>query len=77
MRIITVNTSIMRQLWSIIEESSEKTLISLNDSDLVNQLLKKLNAQQNLSSEDCCLISAYLRSRTPLIREMAEYRMSH
>ncbi len=77
MRIKPVNTTIMRQLWAIIEESSEKTLTSLNDSDLVNQLLNKLNAQQKLSSEDCCLITAYLQSRTPLIREMAQYRMSH
>ncbi|MDJ0598276.1 MAG: hypothetical protein QNJ37_05495 [Crocosphaera sp.] len=72
-----MNTTIMRQLWSIIEESSEKPLTGLNDSDLINQILTKLSSKQNLSSEDCCRINAYLRSRILLIREMADYSMSH
>ena len=72
-----MNTTIMRQLWSIIEETSEKTLTGLNDSDLINQIVTKLSSQQHLSSEDCSVINAYLRSRILLIREMAEYSMAH
>ncbi len=74
MRTTPVNTTIMRQLWSIIEESSEKTLTGLNDSDLVNQLLNKLSARQPLSPEDLYTIGDYLRSRILLIREIAQYR---
>ncbi len=70
-----VNTTIMRQLWSIIEETSGKTLTGINDSDLINQILTKLSSKQHLSSEDCHVINAYLRSRILLIREMAEYSM--
>ena len=77
MRKKVVNTTIMRQLWSIINESSGKTLSGLNDSDLINQILSKLSSKQTLSSEDCCVINAYLRSRIPLIREMVEYSMGH
>ncbi len=72
-----MNTTIMRQLWSIIAESSGKTLTGLNDSDLINQILSKLSNQQNLSSEDCGVINAYLRSKILLVREMAEYSISH
>ncbi|MDJ0732242.1 MAG: hypothetical protein QNJ33_19880 [Crocosphaera sp.] len=72
-----MNTTIMRQLWSIIDESSGKTLTGLNDSDLINQIVTKLNTKQNLSSEDCGVINAYLRSRILLIRELAEYSMGH
>ncbi|WP_243397342.1 hypothetical protein [Crocosphaera subtropica] len=72
-----MNTKIMRQLWSIIEESPGKTLMGLNDSDLINQIVSKLSARQKLSSEDCGAINAYLRSRILLIREMAEYGVSH
>ncbi|EAZ92380.1 hypothetical protein CY0110_28514 [Crocosphaera chwakensis CCY0110] len=67
----------MRQLWSIIDESPGKTLVGLNDSDLINQILKKLSAKQKLSSEDCGAINAYLSSRILLIREIAECSVSH
>ncbi len=77
MRKKVVNTTIMRQLWSIIGENSGKTLVGLNDSDLINHIISKLSSQQNLSSEDCGLISTYLSSRILLIREMAEYSLSH
>ena len=72
-----MNTTIMRQLWSIIAENSGKTLTGLNDSDLINYIINKLSSQQNLSSEDCGVINAYLRSRILLIREMTGYGMSH
>ena len=77
MRKKVVNTTIMRQLWSIIGENSGKSLVGLNDSDLINHIISKLSSQQNLSSEDCGLISTYLSSRILLIREMAEYSLSH
>ncbi|MEA5532464.1 hypothetical protein [Crocosphaera sp. XPORK-15E] len=67
-----MNATIIRQLWSIVEESSDKTVMSLDDSDLVNQLLGKLNARQNLSPEDWYVMSDYLSARTLLIREIAE-----
>ncbi|WP_198649037.1 hypothetical protein [Cyanothece sp. BG0011] len=72
-----MNTTIMRQLWSIIDESPGKTLTGLNDSDLINQILNKLSAKQKLSSEDCGVINAYLRSRILLIREIAGCSATH
>ena len=70
-----MKTSIIRQLWSIVEESSAKTLVNLDDSDLVSQLLKKLDAQYSLSSEDLQVMKVYFRSKTVLIRDMARSRL--
>ena len=67
-----MNTTIIRQVWSIVEESSTTALESLNDSDLVDQLLNKLHARQNLTPEDWSIMSAYLSARTLLIREIAQ-----
>ena len=67
-----VKTTIMRQLWAIIQETSGKTVAGLNDSDLINQIIGKLNSKQHLSSEDCSIVSTYLRSRIPLIREITQ-----
>ncbi|WP_267383017.1 hypothetical protein [Cyanobacterium sp. uoEpiScrs1] len=72
-----MNTSIMRQLWSIVEESPAKTLINLDDSDLVSQLLNKLNAQYSLSSEDLQVIEVYFSSKTVLIKDIARSRLEN
>ncbi|YAI81805.1 MAG: hypothetical protein ACQJCO_08455 [cyanobacterium endosymbiont of Rhopalodia sterrenbergii] len=70
-----MNISIIRQLWSIVEESSAKTLVNLDDSDLVSHLLKKLNAQYSLSLEDLQVMKVYFRSKTVLIRDIACSRL--
>ncbi|MGP0129375.1 MAG: hypothetical protein ACTMUB_08995 [cyanobacterium endosymbiont of Rhopalodia musculus] len=72
-----MKTSIIRQLWSIVEESSAKTLVNLDDSDLVSQLLKKLDAQYSLSSEDLQVMKVYFRSKTVLIRDIARSRLEN
>ncbi|WGT68192.1 hypothetical protein [cyanobacterium endosymbiont of Epithemia clementina EcSB] len=72
-----MKTSIIRQLWSIVEESSAKTLVNLDDSDLVSQLLKKLDAQYSLSSEDLQVMKVYFRSKTVLIRDIAHSRLEN
>ncbi|XTZ11961.1 MAG: hypothetical protein ACP8RL_08090 [cyanobacterium endosymbiont of Rhopalodia inflata] len=70
-----MNTSIIRQLWSIVEESSARTLVNLDDSDLMSQLLKKLDAQYSLSSEELQVMKVYFRSKTILIRDIARSRL--
>ncbi|XTZ10174.1 MAG: hypothetical protein ACQZ3N_08805 [cyanobacterium endosymbiont of Rhopalodia yunnanensis] len=70
-----MNTSIIQQLWSIVEESSARTLVNLYDSDLVSQLLKKLDAQYSLSSEELQVMKIYFRSKTILIRDIARSRL--
>lgn len=76
MGVYSVNTSTLRYLWSVIEQTQASTLLRLNDTDLVKQLLKQLDTKKALSSEETCTLSAYLYSRIPLIRDLAIARLA-
>ncbi len=65
----------MRYVWSVIEETEAKTLLNLNDADLLNQLVKQLEHKKLLTSEQINAISTYISSRVPLIRDLAQSRM--
>jgi hypothetical protein len=60
----------------VIEQTQASTLLRLDDTDLVNQLLKQLDTKKPLSSEETNTLSAYLYSRTPLIRDLAIARLA-
>ena len=65
----------MRHVWSVIEETETKTILSLNDKDLIGQLLGKLESKKLLSGEQIKEMSTYISSRVPLIRDLAHSRM--
>ena len=65
----------MRHVWSVIEETETKTILNLNDTDLIGQLLKQLENKKLLSSEQINELSTYISSRVPLIRDLAQSRM--
>lgn len=67
-----MNISILRQFWSLIEETPLATLLNLNDTELIKQLLRQLEDKQPLSAEESNTMSNYIRSKTLLIRELAE-----
>ncbi|MEL6163150.1 MAG: hypothetical protein AAFR37_05090, partial [Cyanobacteria bacterium J06628_3] len=64
----------MRYVWSVIEETETKTILNLNDTDLIGQLLKQLENKKLLSSEQINEMSEYISSRVPLIRDLAQSR---
>jgi hypothetical protein len=66
-----MNSKTLRQLWSVVEQTQSSTLLGLNDTDLVKQLLKQLDSNKLLSSEETHTVSAYIFSRTRLIRDLA------
>ncbi|BDA76118.1 unknown protein (plasmid) [Calothrix sp. PCC 7716] len=70
-----INTSTLRQLWSVIEQTQSSLLLKLSDTDLVQQLLGQLNSQEVLSSEEVNNLSTYLHSKTLLIRDLAQTRL--
>lgn len=65
----------MRHVWSVIEETETKTLLNLDDADLLKQLLKQLEHKNLLSGEQISAMSTYISSRVPLIRDLAQSRM--
>jgi glutathione synthase/RimK-type ligase-like ATP-grasp enzyme len=65
----------MRHVWSVIEETETKTILCLNDADLLKQLLDQLENKKLLSREQISAMSTYISSRVPLIRDLAHSRM--
>ncbi|MGB8701047.1 MAG: hypothetical protein WCD18_16665 [Thermosynechococcaceae cyanobacterium] len=67
-----MSASILRQLWSVIEETQTHRLLKLSDSDLVKQLLAQFQIHHPLSGEETQEIQVYLANRLSLIRDMAQ-----
>ncbi|MGB3404796.1 MAG: hypothetical protein WBA77_19080 [Microcoleaceae cyanobacterium] len=70
-----MNVSILRQLWSLVETSQPNTLLKLDDESLVESLIEQLKAQYPLCLQETETVDVYIRSRTLLIREMAQDRL--
>lgn len=66
---------ILRQLWTIIEETQAVILLSLPEGDLVNQLLNRVQQREVLSKQQYEAVKQYLHQRTPLIRDLASSRL--
>jgi len=65
----------LRRLWSVVETTQTQVLLSLDDTTLVQWLLKQLRSQQSLDHEEADRFSTYIESRLPLIRDLAQNRM--
>jgi hypothetical protein len=71
------STTLLRQLWSVIEDTQTSSLLTLNDSDLTQQLLHQVQNKYILSREELQAMHRYLggllvRSyRLSLIRDMS------
>ncbi len=70
-----MKSSTLRYLWSVIEKTQTDTLLKLNDTDMVKQLLKQLDVKKTFSSEETSTINTYLYSRITLIRDLAQARL--
>ncbi|WGV23625.1 hypothetical protein [Halotia branconii] len=75
MKTYSINSKILRQLWSIVEETQTSTLLGLNDTDLVKQLLEQIEKQKALNPQETNTLSAYIHSKTLLIRDLAQARL--
>jgi hypothetical protein len=74
--IYPMNSSTLRQIWLVIEETQTNILLGFNDAELIQQLLRELENKKFLTSEETSAISAYISSRVPLIRDLALARMA-
>ena len=65
---------LLRQIWSLVEATQSQILLTLDDESLVEWLLSQLTNQRSLDSQEANLLSDYLQSRLPLIRDVAQSR---
>ncbi|NMG07463.1 hypothetical protein [Brasilonema sp. UFV-L1] len=66
-----MNSSMLRYIWSVIEETQTSTLLNFSDAELVQQLIRLLKNRKRLNDEEISIMSAYIGSRVPLIRDLA------
>jgi hypothetical protein len=75
MRSRFMEVSTLRQFWSLIEKTQANTLLQLNDTDLVKRLLGQIESRKSLSLEENTILTTYIRSKSSLIRDLAEARL--
>lgn len=64
----------LRQLWSLVDETQVALLLNLDDTSLVQWLLRQFRVQQPLNSEETTILSSYIQSKLPLIRDLADQK---
>lgn len=67
-----MNISLLRQVWKVIEQTNLYELLSLNDTELIQRLLRQLEIKNRLSQEETLLVKGYLNAKLPLIKDLAE-----
>lgn len=67
------SSSTLRHLWSVIEETQASILLEFSDKELTEQLLRQLE-KKRLDRGETTTIKTYIRSRLPLIRDIAASR---
>lgn len=65
----------LRQLWSLVETTQTNVLLSMDDNSLVQWLLRQFRTERSLDSDEATVLNAYIRSKLPLIRELAYQRV--
>ena len=70
-----MNTSLLRQTWNLIETTNALELLEIGEAELIQQLVKRLDAQIPLADRDRASINNYLQSNIGLIKDTAESRL--
>ena len=67
-----MNPHLLRQLWALIEGSQTQRLQSLDDNSLVHWLIEQISGERYLNPTETDSLNCYIRSRIPLIRDIAQ-----
>lgn len=67
--------AMLRKLWSLVEATQASLLINLDDADLAQLLLKRLQMESQINSKEKDLLTNYIQQRSALIRDLAEARI--
>ncbi len=70
-----MNTTLLRQTWNLIEAINAYELLETNESDLIQQVLKRLESQKPLADQERASLDDYLHAKMSLIKDTAESRL--
>jgi hypothetical protein len=61
----------LRIMWMFVEASNPNSILQLSDKEIIKQILQQVERVLPLSADDSRILSKYIGSRTPLIRDLA------
>ncbi len=70
----SIQASLIRQVWEVIEETQSIALLQWSDQDMVHQLTCRLQGQRSLNGQELKEVTRYLSDRTVLIRDVVADR---
>lgn len=70
-----MSPTILRQIWSLVENTQATFLLALDDASLVQWLNKQLKANSSLNLNEANIVNDYIQSRLSLIRAIVEERL--
>ncbi|MBW4536105.1 MAG: hypothetical protein KME09_19395 [Pleurocapsa minor HA4230-MV1] len=70
-----MNTTLLRQTWNLIETTNAWELLEASESDLIQGLLQRLDAQKPLADQERVSLNDYLQTKMSLIKDTAESRL--
>jgi hypothetical protein len=70
-----LNTTLLRQTWNLIETTNAWELLEVSESDLIQRLLQRLDAQKPLADQERVSLNDYLHTKMSLIKDTAESRL--
>ncbi|MBD1912662.1 hypothetical protein [Leptolyngbya sp. FACHB-8] len=65
---------LLHRFWSFIDDTQSSILLNLDDSSLENWLVNQFGSEHPLNGLEMDVLGDYVRSRLPLIRELAHTR---
>ncbi len=69
-----MSPTLLHHLWSLVENTQANTLLGLDDTSLVDWLLRQLEARPLLEGYETDMLSDYIYSKLSLIRDLAQQR---
>ena len=63
----------LHQLWELVETVETDRLLLLDQQALADVLIRELSAHRSLLPEEIDEVRAYIYSRLPLIRDLAQW----
>ena len=70
-----MNTTLLRQTWKLIETTNAWELLEAGESELIQKLLQRLDAQKPLADQERASLYDYLHNKMALIKDTAESRL--
>lgn len=72
-----MNSSILRELWALIDNMQPHILVNIEEKELIEQILEQLEEKNSVDLDENDFVSGYISSKMSLIRDLAESKLSY